>query len=403
MTTSPDPIDPAAPNVAVVSGGVGAARFLRGLQAVVPPARITAIVNTGDDTVLHGLTICPDLDTITYTLAEAIDPERGWGLAGETWHAMEALARYEPVRPAGSAAATTWFGLGDRDLATHLYRTARRAEGATSTEIADEVRRAWGLDIRLLPMTDDPLATIVELATGEDVSFQDYFVRLRHGVPVRGVHFAGDAAPTGAAIDALTARRRHRDRAVEPGRVDRTGAVAARHRRAAHRPPTSGRRRVTDRRRRGPQGPGRPDAGRARPRPVRGRRGSAVRTDRRRAGHRPRRRRAGPAGRGGGDARRRRRSRSCRHPTSPLRWPGPRWPPLASRRAQPARPTSSADGVERGSGAGDDRVGEGRRQPVGVDEDVGVQLPAARAVGQHAVARRRRPRPVRRRRRRRRR
>jgi LPPG:FO 2-phospho-L-lactate transferase len=204
MTTSPDPIDPAAPNVAVVSGGVGAARFLRGLQAVVPPARITAIVNTGDDTVLHGLTICPDLDTITYTLAEAIDPERGWGLAGETWHAMEALARYEPVRPAGSAAATTWFGLGDRDLATHLYRTARRAEGATSTEIADEVRRAWGLDIRLLPMTDDPLATIVELATGEDVSFQDYFVRLRHGVPVRGVHFAGDAAPTGAAIDALT-------------------------------------------------------------------------------------------------------------------------------------------------------------------------------------------------------
>ena len=113
---------------------------------------------------LHGLTICPDLDTITYTLAEAIDPERGWGLAGETWHAMEALARYEPVRPAGSAAATTWFGLGDRDLATHLYRTARRAEGATSTEIADEVRRAWGLDIRLLPMTDDPLATIVELA-----------------------------------------------------------------------------------------------------------------------------------------------------------------------------------------------------------------------------------------------
>ncbi|MET0326860.1 MAG: 2-phospho-L-lactate transferase [Ilumatobacteraceae bacterium] len=196
---------PPDPSVAVVSGGVGAARFLRGLLAVVPPERIAAIVNTGDDTVLHGLSISPDLDTITYTLADAIDPDRGWGLAGETWHAMEALARYEPVRPAGSDAATTWFGLGDRDLATHLYRTARRAEGATSTEIADEVRRAWGLAIRLLPMTDDPLATIVELATGEDVSFQDYFVRLRHGVPVRGVHFAGDAVATSAAIAALTA------------------------------------------------------------------------------------------------------------------------------------------------------------------------------------------------------
>jgi LPPG:FO 2-phospho-L-lactate transferase len=205
MTTSDAPPDATTPTVAVVSGGVGAARFLRGLLAVVPAGQITAIVNTGDDTVLHGLSISPDLDTITYTLADAIDPERGWGLAGETWDAMGALARYEPVRPPGSTAATTWFGLGDRDLATHLYRTARRAEGATSTEIADEVRRAWGLDIRLLPMTDDPLATIVELATGEDVSFQDYFVRLRHGVPVRGVHFTGAAAPTGATIHALTA------------------------------------------------------------------------------------------------------------------------------------------------------------------------------------------------------
>lgn len=190
-------------DVAVISGGVGAARFLGGLQLVVAPERITAIVNTGDDTVLHGLTISPDLDTIVYTLAGAIDPERGWGLAGETWSAMEAMARYAPERPAGSNAGTTWFNLGDRDLATHLYRTARRAEGATATEIAGEVALAWGLAIRLLPMTDHPLATMVELASGEEVSFQDYFVRLRHGVPVRGLRFAGDARPSDEVIDAL--------------------------------------------------------------------------------------------------------------------------------------------------------------------------------------------------------
>lgn len=191
--------------VAVVSGGVGAARFLRGLQDVVPASDVAAIVNTGDDTVLHGLSISPDLDTITYTLAGAIDPERGWGLGGETWQAMGALARYADVRPAGSAAAATWFNLGDRDLATHLYRTARLAEGATPTEVADEVRRAWGLDVRLLPMTDGRQVTMIELASGEEVSFQDYFVRLRHGVPVRAVRFDGaPATPTIEVRDALT-------------------------------------------------------------------------------------------------------------------------------------------------------------------------------------------------------
>jgi LPPG:FO 2-phospho-L-lactate transferase len=196
-------------SVVVLSGGVGAARFLRGLLAVVDPADVTAIVNTGDDTTLHGLSISPDLDTITYTLAGAIDPERGWGLAGETWQAMGALSRYADIRPAGSTAATTWFNLGDRDLATHLYRTARRAEGASATAVADEVRRAWGLDLRLLPMTDGVQATIIELASGEEVSFQDYFVRLRHGVPVRAVRFRGDGAgPTPevrAAIEAAAA------------------------------------------------------------------------------------------------------------------------------------------------------------------------------------------------------
>ncbi len=191
--------------VVVVCGGVGAARFLRGLVDVVDPAQIAAVVNTGDDTLMHGLKISPDLDTIVYTLAGAIDPERGWGLAGETWGAMAGLERFAAVHPADSAAGETWFNLGDTDLATHLYRTTRLAEGARATDVADELRRAWGVGVRLLPMTDDDVATVVELASGEEVAFQDYFVRLRHAVPVGGVRFAGadDARPTPEVLDAL--------------------------------------------------------------------------------------------------------------------------------------------------------------------------------------------------------
>ncbi len=273
-----DELDATADVDASICGGVGAARFLRGLQLVVPPERITAVVNTGDDTVLHGLSISPDLDTITYTLAGASTPSGAGAWPARRWQAMEALARYEPVRPAGSTAATTWFNLGDRDLATHLYRTARLAEGATPTAIADEMRRAWGLDVRLLPMTDGELATMVELATGEEVSFQDYFVRLRHGVPVRAVRFAGAAAPTAsrcstalATADVIVIAPSNPLVSIGPVRalpgVDELLAGAPRARR----------RRVADRRRRGPQGPGRPDARRARPRAVRRRRRPAVR------------------------------------------------------------------------------------------------------------------------------
>jgi LPPG:FO 2-phospho-L-lactate transferase len=191
--------------VAVVCGGVGAARFLRGVVQVVDPGQVAAVVNTGDDTVIHGLAISPDLDTIVYTLAGAIDPERGWGLAGETWGVMTALERFADVRPLSSTAGTTWFRLGDHDLATHLYRTARLAEGARPTDIADELRRAWGVGVRLLPMTDGTVATRVELATGEEVAFQDYFVRLQHAVAVREVRFAAnaDARPTAEVLDAL--------------------------------------------------------------------------------------------------------------------------------------------------------------------------------------------------------
>ena len=194
----------AAPTVTVISGGVGAARFLNGLLDAIDPAKVTAVVNTGDDTQLHGLSISPDLDTITYTLADATDPERGWGLRNETWTAMGALERFEGVRPEGSAAATRWFNLGDQDLATHFYRTARLAEGASLTEVTAEIVAAWGLGLRLLPMTDERRATVVTTTTEGDVSFQDYFVRLRHSVPVTDVRFEGAAQLSDTARHAMT-------------------------------------------------------------------------------------------------------------------------------------------------------------------------------------------------------
>ena len=179
--------------IAVLCGGVGAARFLAALSGVVEPSDTVGIVNTGDDTTMHGLFISPDLDTVTYTLAEAIDRDRGWGLGDESWRAMEALQRYASVRPDGSAAAPTWFNLGDRDLATHFYRTARLREGATLSEVTAEICLAWGVTQRLVPMSDETVSTIVTLASGGDVSFQEYFVKLRHDVSVQHVRFEGAA------------------------------------------------------------------------------------------------------------------------------------------------------------------------------------------------------------------
>ena len=194
--------------IAVVSGGVGAARFLRALLEIVPADEIAAVVNTGDDIAMHGLSISPDIDTITYTLAGATDDVRGWGMRNETWRAMEALQRFVAVRPDGSTAAPTWFNLGDQDLATHFYRTARLAEGATLTEITAEVCAAFGVEIALLPMTHERVETRVTLALapGEEVGFQEYFVKLAHNVPVRSVRFAGaeTAELTDAARHALT-------------------------------------------------------------------------------------------------------------------------------------------------------------------------------------------------------
>lgn len=195
-------------DVAVICGGVGAARMLAALSAVTDPDGIVGVVNTGDDDVINGLDISPDLDTITYTLAGAIDMGRGWGLADESWQAMESLRRYADVRPEDSQAADTWFSLGDRDLATHLYRTARRREGASLTVVTDEIRRAWGVGVRLLPMTDERLATRLQLEDGRWVSFQQYFVGLRHSVAVRAVEFAGEATLTPDAATAISTAAR---------------------------------------------------------------------------------------------------------------------------------------------------------------------------------------------------
>jgi LPPG:FO 2-phospho-L-lactate transferase len=182
--------------ITALAGGVGAAKFLRGLVRVVPPSEITVIVNIGDDFVLHGLSISPDIDTVTYTLAELADEERGWGVAGETWAAMEQLDRL---------GGETWFRLGDRDLAMHLYRTQRRSQGAPLSEVAKEVASSLGVGTRVLPVSNDPVATTITLASGTEVSFQDYFVRLAHDVPVRAVRFAGaeQAKPAAGVLEGI--------------------------------------------------------------------------------------------------------------------------------------------------------------------------------------------------------
>ncbi len=181
--------------ITVLSGGVGAARLIRALNLVTDPRDITAVVNVGDDLVLHGLTICPDLDTISYTLAGLNNDELGWGLAGETWRVMEELARL------GGAA---WFALGDRDLATHLYRTQRLFEGATKTEVTHELCERWGVRTRLLPVTNDPIATTFDTEIGP-LSFQDYFVRHHHDVVVNAITVQGalTATVTDEALSAL--------------------------------------------------------------------------------------------------------------------------------------------------------------------------------------------------------
>lgn len=168
-TRPPDPPAEAAPrSVVVLAGGVGAARFLRGVVQCVAPGSLTAIVNTGDDRVFYGVHVSPDLDIVTYTLAGRIDPERGFGLAGDRFTLIDRL------RALGHE---TWFRLGDADFANCLHRTLRLAAGARLDEVADELRRDLGLGFRILPMSNDPCPTFVGLEGGRRVHFEEYLVR----------------------------------------------------------------------------------------------------------------------------------------------------------------------------------------------------------------------------------
>jgi LPPG:FO 2-phospho-L-lactate transferase len=186
--------------LAALAGGVGAARFLAGLVRVVPPSEITAIVNTGDDDEFHGLHVSSDLDSVTYTLAGASNIAQGWGLEGETFATLDALGRY---------GVDTWFRLGDKDIATHLFRTERLRAGAPLSEVTAEITHAWGLEVRLLPMTDDRVRTRITVAREggrtEELAMQRWFVGERAESPVRSVRFEGASEATAApgVLDAL--------------------------------------------------------------------------------------------------------------------------------------------------------------------------------------------------------
>lgn len=181
--------------VAALAGGIGAAKLLLGLSRVLPPGNITAIVNTGDDAEIHSLTICPDLDTVTYTLAGVVNVSAGWGVAGDAFEALQWLGRY------GRA---TWFNLGDRDLATHIHRTALLRGGASLAEAADGIRRALGVDARILPMSNEPVRTVLETDAGR-LAFQEYFVRERARPRVSRIEFDGAncAVPAPGVLSAL--------------------------------------------------------------------------------------------------------------------------------------------------------------------------------------------------------
>jgi LPPG:FO 2-phospho-L-lactate transferase len=183
------------PSVTVLAGGVGGARFIHGLVQVVPPERVTVVANVGDDFEILGLTVCPDLDTILYTLAEVVNEQTGWGRLDETANALAALSE---------AGSEDWFFLGDRDIGLHLARSDRLRRGEALSAVTDDLRRRFGLALRLLPASDDPVRTYVHTDEGE-LDFQTYFVRRRHEPDVRSVRFDGaDAArPAPGAVEAI--------------------------------------------------------------------------------------------------------------------------------------------------------------------------------------------------------
>lgn len=178
--------------VTVLAGGVGAARFLRGLVRVIYPARLCVIVNTGDDEEFFGLYVSPDLDTVTYTLAGAVDHSKGWGLPEETFRCLSSLNRYYP--------SGTWFGLGDADLATHLFRSDLLRKGKTLSEATAAITQAWQIPSTILPMSNDPVRTIVHTESGA-LPFQEYFVKGRgEGVVQKVVLRGSETAATAPGV-----------------------------------------------------------------------------------------------------------------------------------------------------------------------------------------------------------
>lgn len=182
-------------DVVVLTGGVGGAKLVLGLTQVVPPARITAIVNTGDDFRHFGLAVSPDIDTLLYTLADKANATQGWGREGETWSFMDALR---------SLGGEDWFQLGDGDLALHILRTARLEHGESLSTVSADFARAWGVEVAMLPMSDDRVATFLSTDIG-DLSFQQYFVKHRCAPSVHAVRFDGvaQAKPAPMVLEAI--------------------------------------------------------------------------------------------------------------------------------------------------------------------------------------------------------
>jgi len=182
--------------ITVLAGGVGAARFLEGLAQVVDPAAVTVIVNTGDDEEFFGLHVSPDVDTLIYTLAGRVNAEHGWGLAGDTFNCLEALARL---------GHETWFRLGDADLATHIHRTQLLHQGRSLSEATASIAAAFGLTTTVLPMSDDRVRTEVVTPSGV-LPFQEYFVRRGFQDPVQAVRFQDVewARPAPGVLEALS-------------------------------------------------------------------------------------------------------------------------------------------------------------------------------------------------------
>ncbi len=170
------------PKVLALSGGVGGAKLALGLAQVVPADALTVVVNTGDDFEHLGLRVCPDLDTLMYTLSGLANQSLGWGQEDETWQFLDALKRL---------GGDTWFGLGDRDLATHVHRTALLAQGDSLSRVTAGLMRALGVTTQVVPMTDDPVSTLIHCQNGETLSFQHYFVRDRCEPLIKGVSFQG--------------------------------------------------------------------------------------------------------------------------------------------------------------------------------------------------------------------